>query len=94
MDDPNRARKPRRPKGVTTAPMELFACDTVERIQNGIRRYVFTFIDPRSRFAWASRPTQEQPPRRLCAAAAEQESFLAYHEQFVHRRRPFQPKTG
>ncbi len=36
--------------------MELFACDTVERIQNGIRRYVFTFIDPHSRFAfaWAS----------------------------------------
>ena len=48
-------RKTRRPKGISTAPMEL-ACDTVERVRDGIRRYIFTFIDPCSRFAfaWAS----------------------------------------
>ena len=49
-------RKTRRPKGISTAPMEVFACDTVERVRDGLRRYIFTFIDPCSRFAfaWAS----------------------------------------
>ncbi len=45
--------------------MKLFAGDTVELIHNGIRRYVFACIDPHSRFAWASRSTQEQPRRHL-----------------------------
>ena len=48
--------KSRCPPCPCTAPLEWFACDTVERVRDGIRRYVFTFIDPRSRvaFAWAS----------------------------------------
>ena len=49
----NKLRCPGRP---CTAPLEWFACDTVERVCDGICRHVFTFIDPCSRvaFAWAS----------------------------------------
>ena len=31
----------------------MFACDTVVRLQAGLRRYLFTFIDPSTRFAVA-----------------------------------------
>ncbi|MEJ5210079.1 MAG: penicillin-binding transpeptidase domain-containing protein [Burkholderiales bacterium] len=42
--------KPRKPKGATTAPLACLAVDTIERVRDGIRRYILTFIDPASRF--------------------------------------------
>ena len=33
--------------------MQCLAVDTIERIRDGIRRYIVTFIDPASRFAFA-----------------------------------------
>lgn len=49
----NRNRKTRKPKGFKHQPLEVFACDTVVRIRDGLRRRLFTFIDPHSRFAIA-----------------------------------------
>jgi transposase InsO family protein len=51
--------KPRKPKGARLAPLEVLACDTIERIRDGLRRYIVTFIDPASHvaFAWAT-PTK------------------------------------
>ena len=48
-----RKRKTRKPKGFKHQPLEVFACDTVVRLRDGLRRYLFTFIDPHSRFAIA-----------------------------------------
>ncbi|MFN3918900.1 MAG: integrase core domain-containing protein, partial [Methylohalobius sp.] len=45
--------KPRKPKGAPTAALSCLATDTIERIRDGIRRYLVTFIDPTSRFAFA-----------------------------------------
>ncbi len=47
----NRKPKTRKPKGFKHPPLEVFACDTVVRLRDGLRRYLFTFIDPHSRFA-------------------------------------------
>ena len=49
----HRTRKNRKPKNYHPPPLSLFACDTVVRLRDGIRRYLFTFIDPTSRFAIA-----------------------------------------
>ena len=48
-----RTRKTRKPKHCRPPPLALFACDTVMRLRDGIRRHLFTFIDPTSRFAIA-----------------------------------------
>jgi transposase InsO family protein len=48
-----RQTKPRKPKQVSARPLEVVACDTIERIRDGIRRYIITFIDPASHFAFA-----------------------------------------
>ena len=48
-----RTRKNRKPNNHHPPPLSLFACDTVVRLRDGIRRYLFTFIDPTSRFAIA-----------------------------------------
>jgi transposase InsO family protein len=45
--------KPRKPKGVRLAPLKVLACDTIERLRDGMRRYLVTFIDPASHFAFA-----------------------------------------
>jgi transposase InsO family protein len=45
--------KPRKPKGERTAPLECLAVDTIERVRDGLRRYLVTFIDPASAFAFA-----------------------------------------
>jgi transposase InsO family protein len=50
---PGRPTKPRQPKGSRTTPLQCLAVDTIERIRDGIRRYLVTFIDPASRFAFA-----------------------------------------
>ncbi len=51
-----RPRKTRPPRPRPTQPLVLFACDTVVRLHAGLQRYVFTFLDPYSRFAlaWAT----------------------------------------
>jgi len=46
-------RKPRKPKGVKTAALQRLAVDTVERVRDGMRRYILTCIDPASRFGLA-----------------------------------------
>lgn len=43
--DPSKGRRP--------GPLQMFVCDTVVRLQAGLRHYVFTFIDPNSRSAVA-----------------------------------------
>jgi len=45
--------KPRKPKQVKAKALEVLACDTIERIRDGMRRYIVTFIDPVSHFAFA-----------------------------------------
>ena len=57
-----RPRKARQPKGIRR-PLQVFACDTVVRLQAGLRRYLFTFIDPHTRFAVAfAAATPSSPP--------------------------------
>ena len=51
-----RPRKARPPHGRKAQPLEVFACDTVVRLQAGLRRDRFTFIDPSTRFAVAMAP--------------------------------------
>jgi transposase InsO family protein len=48
-----RHTKPRKPKQVKAQALEVLACDTIERIRDGMRRYIVTFIDPVSHFAFA-----------------------------------------
>ena len=48
-----RSRRARQPKGLRHGPLQVFACDTVVRLHAGLRRYLFTFLDPHSRFAVA-----------------------------------------
>ncbi len=45
--------KPRKPKRVWAKPLEVLAVDTIERIRDGLRRYLATFIGPVSHFAFA-----------------------------------------
>jgi transposase InsO family protein len=45
--------KPRKPKQVKAQALEGLACSTRERIRDGMRRYIVTFIDPVSHFAFA-----------------------------------------
>jgi len=48
-----RHTKPRKPQQVSARPLEVLACDTIERIRDGIRRYIITFIDPVWQLAFA-----------------------------------------
>ena len=43
----------RKPKGLKSKPMHLWAVDTIQRVSIGIRRYIMTMIDPNSRIAFA-----------------------------------------
>jgi len=45
--------KNRKPKNLQTNPMHLWAVDTIQRVSNGMRRYIMTLIDPNSRIAFA-----------------------------------------
>ncbi|MEW6695209.1 MAG: DDE-type integrase/transposase/recombinase [Pseudomonadota bacterium] len=47
------ARKARKPQDLKAAPLTLWAVDTIERIRDGVRRYVLTAIDPVSATAFA-----------------------------------------
>jgi transposase InsO family protein len=49
-----RPRRLRKPKGFRPrAPGELVALDTVERVRDGVRRYLITFVDVHARFGFA-----------------------------------------
>ena len=48
-----RPRKTRPPHRRPSVPLQVVACDTVVRLHAGLRRYLFTFIDPHTRFALA-----------------------------------------
>ncbi len=69
--DPRGRSKPlvrkRKPKDPQTRPLEMFASDTVVRMRDGLRLYLFTFIDPRSRFAIAF--VAKSPSSRQATAA-------------------------
>ena len=45
--------KNRKPKGLKSAPMHLWAVDTIQRVTAGMRRYIMTMIDPNTRIAFA-----------------------------------------
>ncbi|WP_187648704.1 integrase core domain-containing protein [Nitrosophilus labii] len=47
------SNKNRKPKNLKTQPFQLWAVDTIQRVSNGIRRYILTMIDPVSRVAFA-----------------------------------------
>jgi len=48
-----RVFKNRKPKNLKSKPMHLWAVDTIQKVSNGIRRYIMTLIDPNSRIAFA-----------------------------------------
>ncbi len=45
--------KNRKPKNLKTKAMHLWAVDTIQRVSDGMRRYIMTLIDPNSRIAFA-----------------------------------------
>ena len=45
--------KNRKPKNLKTKPMHLWAVDTIQKVSDGIRRYIMTMVDPNSRIAFA-----------------------------------------
>lgn len=53
MKPVKRPCKPRKPKGARIPALTCLATDTIERIRDGLRRYLVTFIDPTSRLAFA-----------------------------------------
>jgi len=48
-----RVFKNRKPKNLKAKPMHLWAVDTIQKVSNGIRRYIMTLLDPNSRIAFA-----------------------------------------
>ncbi len=82
-----RKRKPRKPKVPQTRPLEMFASDTVVRMRDGLRRYLFTFIDPRSRFAVAFISLCQllpQPPRFVLSDNASE--FLGHFQRHLEQQ--------
>ncbi|MDD3591973.1 MAG: integrase core domain-containing protein [Sulfurovum sp.] len=45
--------KNRKPKNLKAKPMHLWAVDTIQKVSDGIRRYIMTLVDPNSRIAFA-----------------------------------------
>lgn len=45
-------------------PLQVLACDTIERIRDGLRRYLVTFTDPASRLAFALPSKHARPTAR------------------------------
>ncbi len=45
--------KERKPKNLKTKAMQMWAVDTIQKVSNGIRRYIMTIIDPNTRIAFA-----------------------------------------
>ncbi len=61
--------KPRKPQGAKPAPLPCLATDTLERVRDGIRRDLISFIDPASAFASAvalpgQSPRRPRPPSK------------------------------
>ncbi|MFZ5537927.1 MAG: integrase core domain-containing protein [Pseudomonadota bacterium] len=46
-------KKARKPKDLHAAPMTLWAVDTIERVLDGVRRYILSLFDPVSRMGFA-----------------------------------------
>lgn len=67
-----RVRKTRKPKGLKVPPMTLWALDTIERVRDGVRRYILTLVDPVSRCAFAL-----ALPKKSSRAVAEAFQALA-----------------
>ena len=65
--------KPRKPRGVRTAPLQCLAVDTVERVRDGLRRYILTCIDPASAFGLAV----ALPSKAACHTEAALASILS-----------------
>ncbi len=57
----------------------MFACDTIVRIPDGIRRYIFTFIAPNSRFAIAIAFAAATPSSQHAAIALDSLCQLLPH---------------
>lgn len=49
-----RVFKDRKPKGLKTKPMTMWAVDTIQKQSNNLKRYLLTMIDPNSRIAFAT----------------------------------------
>ena len=45
--------KLRKPKKLKTFPLEFWAVDLIEKVKDGVRRYILTMVDPVSRIAFA-----------------------------------------
>ena len=45
--------KNRKPKNLKSKPMHLWAVDTIQKVSNGIKRYIMTLVDPNSRISFA-----------------------------------------
>jgi len=46
-------KKVRKPKRLKISPLSFWAVDLIERVRDGIRRYILTLVDPKSRIAFA-----------------------------------------
>lgn len=57
--------KNRKPKGLKSEPMHLWAVDTIQRVSLGIRRYIVTLVDPHSRIAFAVANIANIQPKSL-----------------------------
>ena len=60
-----RAAVTRKPKGVQLKPLECLALDNIVPQRDGIKRYIPTSIDPKTRIAFAYAPAH----RKQCAAS-------------------------
>jgi len=74
--------KRRKPKDLAGKPFELIACDTIERIKDGLHRYIVTFLDPKSRFAFAL-ATSTKNSRKTAAALHSLHHLLPISPRFM-----------
>ena len=65
-----RERKNRKPKNLKTKPFELWAVDTIQRVSNGIKRYILTMVDPTIRVAFAVAIPSKHAKHTACALEA------------------------
>jgi len=62
--------KTRKPKNLTSKAMHLWAVDTIQKVSDGIRRYIMTMIDPHTRIAFAvALPTKHSKHTRRALEA-------------------------
>jgi transposase InsO family protein len=71
-----RLAKTRKPKDLKAAPMTLWTVDTIERVRDGMRRYLLTLIDPVSAIAFAVALPSKHARHTAAAAQALAEGLL------------------